>query len=236
MLSFSCMEKAEFSGGTSVGNRKEVKIEKTFNSTQFADEKQEIFVGETVVQKITMGNREENKSDSFTQNVRGEKRKSFDLLKNKEENFSQGITNTKLDIMVVIDNSSSMAEEQENLSTKLNPLLEEVADSDWQIAVVTTDPTDTCLRTLIKKGDANYYSKFRRAVTAGTGGTHIERGLLQAVRGLKGCSSGSWIRDDSALAILIVSDEDNCSVNGSKCAEAIPSVNIPDISSRRLYC
>ena len=123
-----------------------------------------------------------------------------------------------LDIAVVIDNSNSMSEEQVNLSTKLSPLLSFVATYDWQIGVVTTDPAGGCLRRLIRKGDTNAAQAFSAAVTAGVQGSSTERGILQAVNVLEGaCLSQPWVRTDSTVAVLIVSDEDNCS-NGAGCA------------------
>jgi hypothetical protein len=123
-----------------------------------------------------------------------------------------------LDILVVIDNSSSMEEEQLNLSTKLAPLLSYVEDSDWRIGVVTSDPDDGCLRGLINKGDRNAVQAFATAVRAGTSGSGVERGVLQAVNALKGdCNGGSsWLRPNSTVAVLMVTDEDNCS-DGQKC-------------------
>ena len=74
------------------------------------------------------------------------------------------------------------------------------------------------MRKLIKKGDPDVYSDFIDAVTAGTGGSNNERGLLQAVRTLQGsCLAAPWIRDNSTVSLLIVSDEDNCS-DGTMCA------------------
>ena len=61
----------------------------------------------------------------------------------QSQNFEQGEWGM-LDLLVVIDNSGSMTEEQANLSTKLQPLLSKIAKSNWQIAVVTTDPADGC--------------------------------------------------------------------------------------------
>lgn len=120
-----------------------------------------------------------------------------------------------LDILVVVDNSGSMAEEQLNLSTKLSRLLNFVADTDWRIAVETTDPGDACGQHVISKGDADPEGAFATAVTRGTQGSGNERGILQAVNGLN-CNGGAWLRPKSTLAVLIVSDEDNCS-DGTKC-------------------
>lgn len=127
----------------------------------------------------------------------------------RTESFNQSASKP-LDILVVIDNSNSMKEEQVNLSQRLLPLLSYVNDADWQIGVVTTDTSNGCLRRLIKKGDTNAAASFSAAIQAGVNGSGNERGVLQAVNGLK-CASNNWVRDLSSLAILIVSDEDNCS-------------------------
>lgn len=142
----------------------------------------------------------------------------------QSELFEQGEWG-KLDILVVVDSSGSMIEEQTNLSTKLAPLLSHVSRADWQISVVTTDPAAGCQRALIKKSDANAATKFQNAVmAAGTKGTGYEEGVSQAVAGLKCVSWGQrWLRSDSAIAVLILSDEDNCSENSEavyRCANA----------------
>ena len=143
---------------------------------------------------------------------------------NGDENFTQR-EQRPLDLLVVIDNSGSMQEEQNNLAKKLDPLLTYIADSDWQIGVVTTDPSDGCLRSLIRKGDANIAQKFENAINAGTKGDAVERGVLQAYNSLKGtCLTQPWIRANSTVAVLIVSDEDNCS-NGAECGNTAPHRN-----------
>ncbi|WP_141733737.1 hypothetical protein [Oligoflexus tunisiensis] len=137
----------------------------------------------------------------------------------KTESFAQSASASGLlDVLVVIDTSGSMKEEQSNLSTKLMPLLSYVKDADWKIGVVTTDPNAGCLRGLIRKGDRNAEQLFANAVNAGIQGSGNERGILQAVNGLKGeCNqNGSWLRTNSTVAVLIVSDEDNCSA-GQDC-------------------
>ena len=139
----------------------------------------------------------------------------------KKESFSQdNAPSGLLDIVVVVDNSGSMKEEQQNLSTKLMPLLSYVSESDWRIGVVTTDPRDGCLRGLIGKQDQNPELAFARAVTAGTGGTRVEQGIYQAVAGIKGECQGvtPWVRPNSTLAVLFLTDEDNCS-DGKSCGD-----------------
>ena len=110
-----------------------------------------------------------------------------------------------------------MSREQQNLSTKLNDLLSSVANTDWKIGVVTTTPKNTCQITIISKSEADAMNKFKMAVEAGTNGSGNEAGIKEAVNGLR-CTENPWVRADSSVAVLIVSDEDNCSKNGSGCA------------------
>lgn len=164
---------------------------------------------------------------------------------NESELFDQ-IADRVLDILVVVDNSRSMREEQANLATKLSPLLAYVADANWRIAVVTTDPNESCLRGLINKGDNQAQDLFARAVTAGIQGSNNERGILTAVRALAGqCpNQADWVRPDSTLAVLVVTDEDNCS-DGTGCPgkayassdyvlDYLKSVRVPG-SNARVY-
>jgi len=125
-----------------------------------------------------------------------------------------------LDIQVVIDNSLSMKEEQANLATKLAPLIRDIEQSDWRINVVTTDPAqitaNVCSRALVRRGDANGAAVFSTGVSAGTSGSGYEQGFRLAVHGLA-CQTTPWVRPNSSLAVLIVSDEDNCSDRGKDC-------------------
>ena len=115
-----------------------------------------------------------------------------------------------LDLQIVIDSSLSMAEEQANLSTKLQPLLQYIENRDWRINVTTTDIAAGCSRGIIRKGDVNAASSFAALIKAGVNGSGYEKGILQAVNGLS-CTSMNWVRPNSTVAVLIVSDEDNCS-------------------------
>ena len=140
--------------------------------------------------------------------------------KPQEETFQQTAAGL-LDVLVVVDNSGSMSQEQSNLAPRLTDLLSSVRDSNWQIGLISTDPSESKIRTLIKKSDANAEQAFKDSVNSfGVNGSGNERGILQAVNGLKsvapGAESGAWLRPNSVVAVLIVSDEDNCS-DGNDC-------------------
>lgn len=173
-----------------------------------------------------------SKSQTFTQISPESQEEIFTLTPNladRVQTLQQGAR--KLDILVVIDDSSSMAEEQEKLGSKMAALLDSVAHTDWQIAVVTTFAgTNDCFRDLILKSDTDAEERFRVAV--GEAGAFVEhgdeQGLKNSLRGLRQECKGQkeaaterlgrdhWLRSGSAIAVLIVSDEDNCSFPGSK--------------------
>ncbi|MGE0763870.1 MAG: hypothetical protein AB7N80_11380 [Bdellovibrionales bacterium] len=46
---------------------------------------------------------------------------------------------SKVDVLFIVDNSGSMAEEQARLSTALSSFVDTLADLDWQIGITTTD-------------------------------------------------------------------------------------------------
>jgi hypothetical protein len=58
------------------------------------------------------------------------------------ESFTQGVTSTKLDVLFVVDNSGSMAEEQEKLGQRISSFINTLQGVDWRIGVTTTDVSD----------------------------------------------------------------------------------------------
>lgn len=126
-----------------------------------------------------------------------------------------------LDLLVIVDDSNSMRNEHEKLSTKLSSLLSSIGNTDWQIRVITT--SDPCPRNnrLIRAGDQDAAQAFENAVKVPIIPWVIEKGLPMGIRGLKGECKGQttpWLRDGSAVALLILSDEENCSSpNGDGC-------------------
>jgi len=68
--------------------------------------------------------------------------------------FQQNLRNA-VDVLVVVDNSCSMLEEQGNLARNFDVLIGilEAADVDWQIAVTTTDVEAARYRGLLMRGD-----------------------------------------------------------------------------------
>ena len=154
----------------------------------------------------------------------------------KTEVFVVEKIDSPLDILLIVDDSGSMSTNgySQNLRDNLNPLLGHIADSDWQIVIKTTSKQG-CFRAQINKGDPDYKTKFENAI-----GEIISRGdgreeeAIQVATialneeggfALSGDSNPTvcqeaklkWLRDNSVVAILIVSDEDvdvTCDTSG----------------------
>lgn len=128
----------------------------------------------------------------------------------KTDLYTEGRQAPPVDILLVVDNSMSMTDIQANLARGLDPLLSEIQSADWQIHVVTTD--SACPGTTIKKGDPNIAAAFTAAVSVGANGDPVERGIKNAHDSLAiPCSGQTWLRANSRLAVVFVSNEDNCS-------------------------
>lgn len=216
-LSLACNQ-TEFSGSSNVREDTPwLSHAQEFEATSEKTERQ-VFEGARVID-LVQG--EQDVTEEFQQGQPEDHHESFAIATlGGADEFTQITPPKPLDILVVVDNSPSMEEEQINLSTKLEPLLSAVEGSDWRIGVTTTDPEDGCLTALIRKSDGDASSKFKDAVTAGIKGSGIERGISQAIRGLD-ASCQDWVRPDSVVSVLFVSDEDHCS-NGYKCSPTEP--------------
>lgn len=197
--------------------------------------------GESALE-IDLANEPVRSTLEFTQDILT--RKSKTLQQNAGWKFAQDIshapTSGTLDIAIVIDNSPSMKEEQDKLATKLSVLLSELNDVDWRMAIVTTDYRE-------KPGDAanprprsnwceyltpqtkNVGEKFKQAIQAGITGWKVENAFLRIEHLMKYQCVGApqnWHRTDTPLAVLIVSDEDNCS-DGTECSGTNPDTENP---------
>lgn len=150
-----------------------------------------------------------------------------------------------VDILFVVDNSGSMAEEQRNMARRIDNFINKINDLNWQIAVTSTDPRSEvpdeycespfgigCDMYPIEHGDGGF-RKFDNgdyilspvtknteaqillgnAIQLGIGGSTSEQGIRATYRALEKSKGGgkyhkNFIREDSALAVVLISDED----------------------------
>jgi hypothetical protein len=147
------------------------------------------------------------------------------------EVFTQQAANA-LDTLFVIDNSCSMSEEQAFLGSNLSAFLSsaDAQNIDYHIAVTTTDiarPTRgqfVGTTRVIDRATPNRDQVFSSNVDQGVQGADGEAGLHAAFLALSdplitGHNAG-FLREDAALAIVVVSDEEDQSFSSTAFYEA----------------
>jgi len=126
--------------------------------------------------------------------------------------------NNRADILWVVDNSCSMAEEQTSLAVNLSGFLDtvEVQNIDYHVAVVTTDDaTFRGYEPIMTGGTVDVHAAFADAVAVGTGGSSSNEGLrvawdaLNPPYSLPGGPNYGFVRDDAKLHVIVVTDGDD---------------------------
>lgn len=120
------------------------------------------------------------------------------------------------DILFVIDNSCSMAEEQANLQNNFSYFAAGLValDVDYQIAVITTD-NPSFRGEIISADTDDIESEFVAQTSVGTSGSGDEKPTEMAyqstVSGGDAAPGGDFLRDDAMFAMIVVSDEPDSS-------------------------
>lgn len=145
-----------------------------------------------------------------------------------------------VDVVFVIDDSNSMEAVQSTLATGASLMFDDLAARglDWQIGVVTTDMDDADHRgrlvgPILTPQDATPAASFAQQIQAGTEGSQLERGLDAAwsavTAPLTSHDNAGLVRLTSRLAVVVVSDEDDCSDEGAlPTFQASDCVSFPD--------
>jgi hypothetical protein len=142
------------------------------------------------------------------------------------EVFLQEPTNM-VDVLWVVDNSQSMADEQAKIAERFDDFITGINDSDvdWHIGVVSTDLDDLehagNLRgepAVLNVETENYRSLFQERVRVGIDGSDMEKGIDAAYQALSqprisGANYG-FRRTGAMLMINYFSDENDCSDRG----------------------
>jgi hypothetical protein len=120
------------------------------------------------------------------------------------------------DILLVIDNSCSMAEEQSNLASNFQYFASELytLDLDYQVAVITTD-NPSFRGDIMTPETSDFEDEFAAQVMAGTGGSGDEKPSEMAYQATQpGGDAGpgsDFLREDAMLSMVFVSDEPDSS-------------------------
>lgn len=116
-----------------------------------------------------------------------------------------------LDVLWVIDNSGSMNQFQNNLSTNISSFISAFAQTgaDYHMSVITTDRWS--FTTILTPQSSNVEQQLSSLVVAGTYGSGTEKGIEMSYRSLAASSAagpgGNFFREDATLIVIYVSDE-----------------------------
>ncbi len=128
----------------------------------------------------------------------------------------------QVDLLLVIDNSCSMADEQAALGRGFPLLLSTFTNNnvDFHIGVTTTDVTATGARgslmganPVLTSSTPNLAMEFSHNVTVGTRGSPFESGLEASRLAFSPNTPSTFMRDTASKTIIYVSDEDDQSAS-----------------------
>lgn len=129
--------------------------------------------------------------------------------------FVQEDVDTYADVLFVVDDSPSMAEEQERLEENFEAFVEAVEGTyaDYHAGVVTTDVTTDSAGTLrggiITPDTEDLADTFLEALQVGSYGSRDERGFEATVLALEPDRNPDFIRSGAELDVVYISDEDD---------------------------
>ena len=204
-----------------------------------------------VISPITMHYNVYDRTENFTQKDRRRREPFTQTATPTPVSDRQSYTQTSnaydraLDILLVVDTSGSMKVERKTLGDNLSALLMHVDNTNWQIAVTTTDVGD-CLdsKWIIQ---ASKRSTFANIITEGitqkiSVQADTERPILMAVNALGGnlkeselvshlcrgrkstAANNDWVRSASHIVVIIITDEPTSSSSsfGTTSVAALP--------------
>ncbi len=196
--------------GATAGLSRVFMVNPSYSSEETID-----FQNTTVDSTVAMSAEIIGESREFTQVVRPVYSARFAQTGTSGEAVAESFAQNEkgiLDILMVIDNSGSMKQAQNNVARGLPSLLNYVASSNWQIAITSTDRRE-CIRRIITADTSDYGEVFANTIEGlGIQGSSLEEAILMAHRGLRGECQGDtmpWLRENSSVAIIIVTDEDH---------------------------
>ncbi len=143
-------------------------------------------------------------------------------VEEKSDHITQ-VTVPSVDVLFVVDNSGSMAEEQRNLRDNFESFMRYFTDSglDYHVGVVSTDMDNRQQSgRLIADGSTRYIdsswaaadaiASFQERANLGTMGSSDERGKDAAYKALTteaNATNDGFYREEAVLSIVVISDE-----------------------------
>jgi hypothetical protein len=143
------------------------------------------------------------------------------------DTFEQ-VPTDQVDILWVVDDSVSMADEQAGVAAGFDSFVDSIAgsDLDYRLGVVTTDMESSERRgrmvgdpPFLTADDPDAVSQFQARVVVGTEGSDREAGIDAAYQALSeplvSGVNGGFLRTGAVLSIIYLSDENDCSDRGA---------------------
>ncbi len=143
----------------------------------------------------------------------------FVVVSDPVDRFTQGTgsANPSLAVLWMVDNSSSMREEQATLASNFRIFIDGFIKQgvDLKMAVITTDDhinRDSAGKLTLQEAkldEAGFKNHFAQVVQVGTNGDLVEKGLLSTQKFFE--ANPSWAGEDRYLIVIYISDEDDLS-------------------------
>jgi hypothetical protein len=133
---------------------------------------------------------------------------------------------SQLDLLLVMDDSSSMAQDNQKLAARLGGFVSQLqnVNIDWQMCLTTTDVgyyegrpiqwSGTSSHILTKQSGYLPGIFLQTINDIGSGYSNDEQGVKASVLSILNNNNSHCIRTGSAVAVIIISDEDERSVGG----------------------
>lgn len=166
----------------------------------------------------------------LTGSVLGCSKKSFQTAADQTQFIQGDVTNSKVDIIMMVDNSTSMSQHQKKLSTQISSMIGQLNSMglDWHIGVTTSDMSASGTGgylsgagtasdpTYITPSTVNGVQLLINRVLAGENGSDYEKGIESVKSSIGNIlnpaannpDKGFW-RDDAVLALIFLTDEDD---------------------------
>jgi hypothetical protein len=170
--------------------------------------------------------------------------KVFKHLISHTNDLKISATNTQTDILFVIDNSISMNSEQQGIADRISNFFDKITELDWRLGIITTDPYEfdpvskiynpLADGQLLSFSDGRYLldsklsdklakKMFSETIYRPEQGNGHERGIYNTYRSIERSQNpntlvnqrlNDFYRTKAALAVVLISDENETLVNG----------------------
>ena len=170
-----------------------------------------------------------------------------DRFLRKQQNHSVSFEDKKADILFVIDDSQSMAQEQDKVAGRINKMIEALTELDWRMAMMTTDPVGSNDwedgRILAYPNGSHWITgalgvaeakrQFSIAVTREIQGSPNERAIHNVYRSLERYNSPveandfqlrNFFRAEASLSVIVVSDENESTIKNNTWDTPLPNL------------